>query len=75
MARWRGIAGILLGGALVAVGVTGAVTFHKFIFGVTFWRDVLIFSGVAVMGAALIVVSVLHLLRSRNRVTTQNTTV
>jgi len=70
MARWRGIAGILLGGALVAVGGTGAVTFHKFIFGVTFWRDVLIFSGVAIVGAGLIVVSVLHLLRSKNRVTT-----
>jgi hypothetical protein len=68
MAGWRGIVGILLGGALVAVGVTGTVTFHKFIFGVTFWRDVLIFSGVAVIGAALIVVSVLHLLRSKNQI-------
>ncbi len=68
--RLRGIVGILLGGVLVAVGVNGAVTFHEFIFGVTFWREVLIFSGVAVVGAALIVISVLYLLRSKSRVTT-----
>ena len=68
MARLRGIAGILSGGALVAVGVTGTVTFREFIFGFTFWRDVLIFSGVALIGAALIVVSVLHPLRSKNQI-------
>ena len=70
MARWPGIAGILLGGALVAVGVAGAITFHKFIFGITFWRDVLIFSGVAVIGAALIIVATVHLWRSKGRTTT-----
>jgi hypothetical protein len=70
MASLRSIAGILLGGALVAVGVTGAVTFHEFIFGVTFWRDVLIFSGVALIGAALIIVATVHLWRSKGRTTT-----
>lgn len=69
MARLPGIAGILLGGVLVAVGVTGAVTFHDYVLGVTFWRDVLIFSGVAVIGAVMIVVAALHLLRSKNRMT------
>jgi len=70
MARLTGIVGILFGGVLVAVGVTGAVAFHNYILGVTFWRDVLIFSGVAVIGAAMIVVAALHLLRSKNRMTT-----
>lgn len=67
MGKWLCIGGILLGLALVAVGVTGAVTFYEFIFGVTFWRDVLIFSGIAVIGAVLIIVAGLHLWRSRRR--------
>lgn len=70
MAKWLGIGGIALGSTLIAVGVIGVVTFYEFIFGVTFWRDVLIFGAVAFVGAAMAVVAGLYLWRNRRRTTT-----
>lgn len=65
MASRRDIVGIVIGAALVAVGLIGAFTFHEYMFGITFWRDVLMFSGVAVVGAALMVAAAVHLWRSK----------